>query len=343
LKASIVRALVVDDYELFRGFVCSTLAKMQNLKVIGEASDGLEAVHKAEELKPDLIVLDIGLPTLNGIEVARQIRKSYPQCKILFMSQGSSIDVAQEAFSLGALGYVVKAHAGSELLIAVETVCQGGRFISKGLPSHNWTTPRGVPAVASLLKEEVVPSDVREKAELSDSHRLELYADGQALLLGLARFVEAALKAQEPVIVVATSSHLSSFHERLQATGVDVATAIDQGLYVTMDVDVALSAFMVNDLPDPVRFRSVFGDLISSAAKAAGVEPPRVVAFGEIAPTLWARGQLEAAIQLEHLTGELARTGNVNILCGYVSDRFQCEQTEDYQRICSEHTAVFAR
>lgn len=343
MKASVVRALVVDDYEPFRGFICSTLAKMQNLKVIGEASDGLEAVHKAEELKPDLIVLDIGLPTLNGIEVARQIRKSCPQCKILFMSQGSSIDVAQEAFSLGALGYVVKAHAGSELLIAVETVCQGVRFISAGLPSHNWTTPRGVPAVASLIQEEVVPSDVGEKAELSDSHRLELYADDQDLLLSLVRFVESALKAKEPVIVVATESHLSSLLERLQATGVDAATAIDQGLYIAMDVDVALSTFMANDLPDPVRFRSVFGDLVSSAAKAAGAEPPRVVAFGEIAPTLWARGQLEAAIQLEHLTDELARTGNVNILCGYVLDRLQREQTGDYQRICSEHTAVFAR
>jgi len=237
----------------------------------------------------------------------------------------------------------VKAHAGREPLIAVETVCQGVRFISTGLPSHNWTTPRGVPTVASLLREEVVPSDVGEKAELSDSHRLELYADDQDLLLSLVRFVESALKAMEPVIVVATESHLSSLLESLQATGVDAATAIDQGWDIAMDVDVALSTFMANDLPDPVRFRSVFGDLVSSAAKAAGAEPPRVVAFGEIAPTLWARGQLEAAIQLEHLTDELARTGNVNIRCGDVLDRLQREQTGDYRRICSEHTAVFAR
>ena len=74
METSTVRVLVVDDHEPFRRFACSTLAKRRNLQVIGEASDGLEAVRKAEELQPDLIVLDIGLPTLNGIEVARRIR-----------------------------------------------------------------------------------------------------------------------------------------------------------------------------------------------------------------------------------------------------------------------------
>src|SRR5208283_3091083 len=111
----------------FRRFVCSTLAINPELQVIGEASDGLEAVSKAEVLQPDLIVLDIGLPTLNGIEAAWRIRLLSPNSKIIFVSQESSADVVQEAFHLGAHGYVVKAHAGSEILAAVETVRQGGR------------------------------------------------------------------------------------------------------------------------------------------------------------------------------------------------------------------------
>jgi DNA-binding NarL/FixJ family response regulator len=119
------RVLVVDDFEAFRRFVCSTLGKNPELQVVGEASDGLEAVHKAKELQPDLILLDLGLPTLNGIEAARQIRKLAPESKILFLSQESSADVVQEALSMGALGYIVKAHAGSELLAAVEAVLQG--------------------------------------------------------------------------------------------------------------------------------------------------------------------------------------------------------------------------
>lgn len=133
LEMPTIRVLVVDDYVPFRRFVCSTLSKRAELQIVGEASDGLEAVQKAEELQPDLIVLDIGLPTLNGIEAARKIRKLSPGSKILFVSQEASADVVQEALDLGALGYVVKSHAGGELLAAVEEVCKGNRFTGKGL------------------------------------------------------------------------------------------------------------------------------------------------------------------------------------------------------------------
>ena len=124
---------MVDDCEEFRRFICSALRTRPELQIVGEVSDGLEAVHKAEELRPDLIVLDVGLPTLNGIEAARQIRKVAPEHKILFVSQESSADLVREALALGALGYVVKAHAGSELLPAVEAVLQGRQFVSSGL------------------------------------------------------------------------------------------------------------------------------------------------------------------------------------------------------------------
>ena len=133
---SAVRVLVVEDFAPFRQFICSTLGERPDLQVVAEVSDGLEAVHKAVELQPDLILLDIGLPTLNGIAAARRIRKLSPESKILFLSQESSAAVVQEALSLGALGYVVKAHAGSELLAAVEAVCQGRKFASNG---HNST------------------------------------------------------------------------------------------------------------------------------------------------------------------------------------------------------------
>lgn len=124
------RVLLVEDFEPFRTFVCSVLQRKPQLEIIAEASDGLEAVQKAEELRPDLILLDIGLPTLNGIGAARQIRKVAPDSTILFLSQETSPDLVQEAISLGALGYVVKIKASSELLIAIEAVLQGKRFIS---------------------------------------------------------------------------------------------------------------------------------------------------------------------------------------------------------------------
>jgi DNA-binding NarL/FixJ family response regulator len=113
------------------------------LQVVGEASDGLEAVQKAKELQPDLICLDIGMPTLNGIEAAHRISRLVPAAKILFISQDSDAEVVAEAFNNGAKGYVFKLDAVRELLLAVESVLRGQRFISAGvtglrapLPSH---------------------------------------------------------------------------------------------------------------------------------------------------------------------------------------------------------------
>jgi DNA-binding NarL/FixJ family response regulator len=103
-------------------------------KVIGEVSDGLAAVQKAVELQPDLMLLNIGLPTLNGIEAARQIRKLVPESKIIFLSQESSADVVQETLSIGAWGYVAKTRAGTELLAAVEAIMSGKRFVSELAP-----------------------------------------------------------------------------------------------------------------------------------------------------------------------------------------------------------------
>jgi DNA-binding NarL/FixJ family response regulator len=125
-----IRVLVVEDFEPFRRFLCSTLGNESDLQVVGEASDGLEAVHQAQALQPDLILLDIGLPRLNGIEAARRIRKVAPQSKILFVSQESSVDVVEEALSTGARGYVIKTHATDDLLAAIEAMRAGGQFVS---------------------------------------------------------------------------------------------------------------------------------------------------------------------------------------------------------------------
>jgi DNA-binding NarL/FixJ family response regulator len=120
-----VQVLVVDDYAPFRHYVCSMLERVPQIRLVGEAADGLEAVQKAEELQPDLILMDIGLPSLNGIEAARAIRKHDPRCQIVFLSLESSADVVQEAFELGALSYIVKQHIGSELASVVEAVVLG--------------------------------------------------------------------------------------------------------------------------------------------------------------------------------------------------------------------------
>jgi DNA-binding NarL/FixJ family response regulator len=139
-----IRVLVVEDFAPFVEFIGSTLRKESGLQIIGEVSDGLEAVRQAEELKPDLILLDIGLPTLTGLEAARQIREVAPESKIVFLTQESSADVVQEALHLGARGYVVKIRAAIDLLAAVEAVLEGRQFVSGGLSGQHLpdTNPR---------------------------------------------------------------------------------------------------------------------------------------------------------------------------------------------------------
>ena len=103
------------------------------MQIVGEAPDGLVAVQKAEELKPDLVLLDIGLPNLNGIEAAGRILELVPHTKILFLTQNNDADVARATLSNGAQGYILKTSARSELLPAVEAVLRGENFLSRQL------------------------------------------------------------------------------------------------------------------------------------------------------------------------------------------------------------------
>lgn len=131
-----IRILVVDDYQPWHHFISTTLKKEPGFEVIGSVGDGAQAVREAERLQPDLVLLDIGLPTLNGIEVARRIRRISPGSKVIFVSENRSPDIAEEALGTGAGGYVLKSEAASELLKAIKTVLGGKRFISDTLAGH---------------------------------------------------------------------------------------------------------------------------------------------------------------------------------------------------------------
>jgi DNA-binding NarL/FixJ family response regulator len=124
------RTLVVDDYDPWRRRICAELKTRPELQVVGEASDGLEAVRMCEKLKPDLILLDIGLPNLNGIEVETRICQLVPSAKVLFLSQNNDAEVVHAALGNGAHGYVLKTDAGKELLPGIKAILRGERFVS---------------------------------------------------------------------------------------------------------------------------------------------------------------------------------------------------------------------
>jgi DNA-binding NarL/FixJ family response regulator len=269
LEGSTARIIVVDDYDPFRRFICSTLRKRPELQIVGEVSDGLEAVQKAEELQPDLIVLDIGLPSLNGIEAARRIRKLSPKSKILFVSQESSDDVVQEALALGALGYIVKADAGKELLTAVNTVLRGDRFVGSRFAGCDLVGTSDRPDPESVRHNDSLAQREDRHVGISRRHKLELYSNDEAFLDDSTDFIMAALKVGKAVILIATDLHQRGLLQRLQARGMDVAALVDQKRYISLDVADSLPTFMVDDSPDPVRVAKAVRDPIVEAAKAA--------------------------------------------------------------------------
>jgi DNA-binding NarL/FixJ family response regulator len=318
-----IRVLVVDDYEPWRRFVLTTLRRQPGLQIVGEVSDGLEAVHQAQELQPDLILLDIGLPTLNGIDAARRIREVSPASKILFVSENRSAGIAEGALGTGAGGYVVKSDAASELLPAVTAVLEGKRFISASLAGHNSSA---------------APND---HAAIPHSHEVAFYADDSSVVDGYARFIESSLKGGNAVIVVVTESHRARLIPRLEADGVNVAAAIEEGRYIPLDAADALSRLTVNDILDPALCTKVVGDLITGAAKGLRAANGQVVFCGGIAPILLSKGNAEGAIKLECLWDQITRGYGVHTLCGYLSSAFPHHEADPvFQGICAEHSAV---
>jgi DNA-binding NarL/FixJ family response regulator len=123
----VMRVLVVDDFEGWRRYLCATMQEIPGIQVIGEAADGLEAIQKAENLRPDLILLDIGLPRLNGIEVARRLRIISPESRVVFFTENRFLEVREEAFRAGALAFVIKSDSASQLIKAINAVLQSDR------------------------------------------------------------------------------------------------------------------------------------------------------------------------------------------------------------------------
>jgi len=338
-----IRVLVVEDFEPFRAFVTSTLAQHPELQVISELSDGLEAVAAAKELQPDLILLDIGLPSLNGIAAARRIREHSPQVKILFVSGDLFSDIVEQALSIGSAGYLMKADAGRQLLVAIGAVLQGKHYVSSSLSGlHvNYNRHQHDATCASSKPKQFTQGPANE---ISGRHEAVFYSDDRQLLDHLSRFIGAALNAGNGAVVVATDAHREGLLHSLQASGVDIAAALEQGRYIAVDADELLSAYMVNDMLDANVFLQGIGQLILKAASAVKMERPRVAVFGEGPDLLWKQGNTTAAIQDEKLGNQLAEMYAVDILCGYSINNLRGMAAVDVlQQICAEHSAVYSR
>ena len=310
------RILVVEDHESVRRFICSILRERPDFVVVGEAADGLDAIDQAGQLRPDLILLDIGLPKLNGLEAAKKIRIIAPEAKILFVSLESFPDMIHEAFRQGGWGYVHKLRAQLDLLPAVEAVLAGREFVSS----------------------DVALDDGRESRS---RHEVQFYSDETVFIEGVSRFIAAALRAGNPAIVLLTRDHGETIIQNLRKAGFNMDDAIRRGTYIFLDAADTVSRVMVNGAPDLNRFSAGLISLIESAAIATKAESPRIAIVGECVDLLCLEGKVDSALLLESAGNDLIKTRNVDILCTYsLSGFYRQDDGLAYTRICAEHTAV---
>lgn len=146
------RFLVIDDSELVRRGIVSVIAQHRGWEVVGQASNGIEAVDQAKILQPDVITLDISMPQLNGWEAARLIREVAPECRILFLSDHNGSQMAAFAVEAGGSGFICKSDAGRELISGIEAVLNGKTFVSSSCTTvdGDGTDGKGQAAAADL-------------------------------------------------------------------------------------------------------------------------------------------------------------------------------------------------
>jgi len=303
---------VVDDHAQWRRYLCSILLQAPaRWQIVGEAADGLEAVHQADALDPDLILLDIGLPVLNGIEAARRILARRPHSRVLFVSQQMSRDVLQAAAGAGARGYVIKSDAGSELFPAMAAIAEGGRFFSRRLRSVH-------------------------------RHELHLYSEEASLIEKYVLFAEEALHFGDMVVIVADDSRQMMIQRRLEGRGLDVHRAIQERRYRAMGVRTALSKILVDGWPDETRFLQAWLPVIEEATRRGDGGPSgRLSCCGDGAATLWQEGRGDAAVHLERLWDAFSKLHHIDVLCGYQwTEPTQPHDAPAFQHICAAHSTV---
>lgn len=188
---------------------------------------------------------------------------------------------------------------------------------SSPAPSPSWNSPR------------------------SKGHSVQFYEQDSYLLEGLSQFIGAAILADDAVLIITTKSHRDGLLTRLRSRGLDLKLAMSEGRFLSFDAAETLTKFMVDGMPDPALFAEVAGNLIARLASTQSGETRRVAVFGEMVALLWAEGQFEAAIQLEQLWNQLARTHSFQLHCAYPLNQFSNEQDgKKILEICAEHSHV---
>ncbi len=210
-----IHVLLVDDHEVVRFGLCSLLERHDRFEVVGQSEDGLKAIQLAQELTPDIIVMDVNMPQMNGIEATRDIKKRLPHTKIIVLSMHNRRQYIVDMLNAGVSGYVLKTRAISEVIPAMESALEGSVYLS--------------PKVASVVAKECIsrvgPDEPNDVSELTARERqvLQLLSEGNS-----SKQIAAVLKVSEATIV----KHRQNLMDKLDIRSVAELTkyAIQQGI-----------------------------------------------------------------------------------------------------------------
>jgi DNA-binding NarL/FixJ family response regulator len=171
MMTSKIRILIADDHTLLRNGICALLEDEQGMAIVGEASDGREAVRLVDQLKPNVVLMDIAMPLLNGLEATRQIKREHPEINVLVLTMYDNEEYFREMLEVGASGYIIKRAAATELVSAIRAVYNGEAVLS--------------PAITRLLLEDYLNHEMGSEKDdpnaLSSRERevLQLIAEGK--------------------------------------------------------------------------------------------------------------------------------------------------------------------
>jgi CheY-like chemotaxis protein len=302
---SSVEILIVDDQARFRRMVRSLIESQPEYRVCGEAGDGIEAVEKVHQLHPDLVLMDINMPRMNGLEATRIIRRESPDCNVIIVTQNDATVAREQARGVDANGFVTKSDLIRDLLPEM------GRVVMENNGSLDETrnaAANGEPWCGLLTG--AAPRD----------HIVQLYQDQQFLNRAVCRFAAAAIANGEGVILVPTIAHWDAFRPRLESEGVDVQAAEKRGQLTIVDADNLLPTFMRDGMPDSPVFMGLAANVVSQARGEGRY--PKVRWWGEMVNILWERGDVAASMNLEDLFDQLAHEQDISIFCSFSMDNF---------------------
>jgi DNA-binding NarL/FixJ family response regulator len=332
-----LRILIVDDHEVVRRGVRSLLSARAEWSVCGEAEDGLEAIEKAKRLQPDIVLMDITMPRMDGVQATKVIRQEVPEAEVILISQNDPSVGRTQAADADARDFVAKIDLSRDLLSTIERVVgqRNPNMMSNRRGGERVALFDVLPASPSTSEEPALEQkiggrmsqDIQNEpwcglldAAAPRDHIVQLYQDEKFLSRAVCRFAVSAINHGEGVILVPTSAHWNALRPRLEAEGVDVQTAQSCGQLTVVDADKLLPEFMRNAMPDAPLFLGLAGETIAQAR--GGARFTKVRWWGEMVNVLWERGDVAASMGLEDLFHKLAHDRDIAIFCSFLMDNF---------------------